>query len=227
MLLPALVITRIADGREGSRRLWERIVKVRVVPAWYVFALVVLPAPAIIMAFLFFGGPDRGASVSAALVYGFVVQGVIVFVTNNLWEEIAVMGFLQARLQDRHGPLKAAALTALYFTFQHIALIIASGVFAALLLFLVTAFGFRALMAWTYNKTDSLFIVGLTRRAMPLQAAAGSSVQESSASFTRVRTLLLASFGGKDTHACLSSQGSRAPQATSWSTAMDANNNAR
>jgi hypothetical protein len=79
---------------------------VRVPLGWYAFALLVLPIPAIILAFLFFGRPDAGASVMEAILYGYIVQGVIVFVTNNLWEEVAVMGFLQARLQDHHSPIK-------------------------------------------------------------------------------------------------------------------------
>ena len=174
MLLPALVITRIADGQEGYRRLWQRILNVEVSFGWYLFALLVLPVPAIILAFAFFGRPDEGASLPAALLFGYVVQGVIVFVTNNLWEEVAVMGFLQARLQDRRGPMKAVALTALFFTFQHISLIIASGSAALLFpFFLVTVFGFRALMGWTYNRTDSLFVVGLVHAAS--NAATGGS----------------------------------------------------
>jgi membrane protease YdiL (CAAX protease family) len=174
MLLPALVITRIADGREGNRRLWARILKVRIPLVWYAFALLVLPVPAIIMALLFFGGPDAGTSVPAAVLYGYVVQGVIVLVTNNLWEEVAVMGFLQARLQDRQGPMRAVVFTALFFTFQHISLIIASGSAAVLLaFFFVTALGFRALIGWTYTRTDSLFIVGLLHAAS--NAATGGS----------------------------------------------------
>ncbi|HYY45053.1 MAG TPA: hypothetical protein VE975_07665, partial [Actinomycetota bacterium] len=39
MLLPALIITRIVDGRAGLRRLWDRIVRVGVSPGWYAFAL--------------------------------------------------------------------------------------------------------------------------------------------------------------------------------------------
>jgi uncharacterized protein len=166
LLLPALVITRIADGGEGYRRLWERIGNLRVSLGWYAFALLILPVPAIILAFLVFGRPDTGESVMAAVLFGYVIQGVIVLVTNNLWEEVRVMGFLQARFQEHHGPMKAVALTALFFTFQHISLIIASGVAALLLVFfIVTAFGFRALIGWTYNRTDSLFIVGLVHAA--------------------------------------------------------------
>jgi membrane protease YdiL (CAAX protease family) len=102
------------------------------------------------------------------------VQGLLVFVTNNLWEEVAVMGFLQARLQARHGPMRAAVLATLLFTYQHTALLVASGSFAVLLIFfIVTAFGFRALMGWTYNRTDSLFIVGLVHAAS--NAATGGS----------------------------------------------------
>jgi uncharacterized protein len=174
MLLPALVITRIADGPEGYRRLWERILKLRVGPSWYAFALLVLPVPAVITALLFIGEPDSGESVLTALLFGFVLQGVLVFATNNLWEEVAVMGFVQARLQDRHGPMRAVVLATLLFTYQHITLLIASGSFAVLLVFfLVTVFGFRALLGWTYNRTDSLFIVGLVHAAS--NAATGGS----------------------------------------------------
>ena len=84
------------------------------------------------------------------------------------------MGFLQARLQDRHGPMRAAVLATLLFTYQHTALLVASGSFTVLLIFfIVTAFGFRALMGWTYNRTDSLFIVGLVHAAS--NAATGGS----------------------------------------------------
>jgi uncharacterized protein len=174
MLLPALAITRIADGRDGYQRLWARIGNVRVGAGWYAFALLIVPVPAVAMALLFFGAPEPGVSVPAALLYGFVVQGVIVFVTNNLWEEVAVMGFLQARLQERHGPVRAVALATLLFTYQHITLIVASGAFAVVLVFfLVSAFGFRALLGWTYNRTNSLFVVGLLHAAS--NAATGGS----------------------------------------------------
>src|SRR3712207_8287691 len=44
--------------------------------------------------------------------------------SNNLWEEAAWTGFVQARLQHRHGPLRAAVLTGPLFALQHIALFV-------------------------------------------------------------------------------------------------------
>ena len=166
MFLPAMVITRIADGPEGLRAMWGRIFKVKVHARWYVFALLVLTVPAVLIALAALGAPDPQASLVAALG-AFLLQGVIVFVSNNLWEEVAVMGFLQARLQDRKGPMMAVVLTALFFTFQHITLVIASGAWVILLpFFFIASLGFRAVAGWTYNKTvASLFIVGLAHAA--------------------------------------------------------------
>ncbi len=106
---------------------------------------------------------------------GFLVEGVVVFLSNNLWEEGALMGFLQIRLQDRHGPMRAVLLTAIYFTFQHAALFVLQGSAALVTfpLFFVIALGFRALLGWTYNKTGSVFIVGLVHAAS--NAATGGS----------------------------------------------------
>ena len=43
----------------------------------------------------------------------------LTFLPNNWWEEVAWMGFVQARLQDRRGPVIAAVLT-LAYTFSFI-----------------------------------------------------------------------------------------------------------
>ena len=165
-MTPAVVITRIADGPDGLRRLWGRRRESTDFASLVRVCHSRAALPAVIMALIFFGTPAAGTSVSAALLYGFVLQTAIVFITINLWEEVAVMGFLQAPLQDRHGPMIAVLLTTLIFTFQHITLIIASDSFALVLIFfLVTIFGFRALMGWIYNRTDNLFIMGLVHAA--------------------------------------------------------------
>ena len=62
-------------------------------------------------------------TIAAALLQGFVVQGILVLVTNNLWEEAAWTGFVQARLQQRHGAVRAALITGPLFALQHIALV--------------------------------------------------------------------------------------------------------
>ncbi len=83
---------------------------------------------------------------------------------NNLWEEVAWTGFVQARLQDRRGPLVAALLTGPMFALQHISGVVANGLVGGailLVLLVVLVTPFRFLTGWVYNRTGSLFLVGL------------------------------------------------------------------
>jgi membrane protease YdiL (CAAX protease family) len=87
-----------------------------------------------------------------------------VFASNNLWEEVAWMGFVQARLQARHGPMRAAAITGPLFALQHISLMFGNPLVVGVIImvvFAIVAIPFRALLGWAYNSTGSLFIVGL------------------------------------------------------------------
>jgi len=179
LLLPALVITRIVDGPEAVRIFLRRSITVWVSLRWYAVALLGVPLVATALAMAFFGAPTADltlSSVASALLFGLLVQTVVAFVPNNWAEEMAWMGFFQARLQDRTGPMRAAALTAPLFALQHVPLVVgqplAIGVGLIVFLALVAIPG-RALMAWTYNSTGSLFLVGVLHAAG--KAAAGSS----------------------------------------------------
>src|SRR3712207_3871319 len=109
LLLPTLVVTRLVDGPAGIHELRRRITAVRVSVGWYLLGLAVLPLTALALTAAFFGAPKADMStVVSAVVTGLLVQTAIGFVTNNLWEEAAWMGFVQARLQARRGPLPAA-----------------------------------------------------------------------------------------------------------------------
>lgn len=170
LLLPALVITRVVDGPDGLRDLWRRTARVRVPLRWYAVAVVLVPALTLALTLALFGVPAgaSAATVATAVAYGFVVQGLLVLVTNNLWEEVAWMGFVQARLQQRHGALRAAVMTGPLFALQHVALLVGNElVLAAVVMavFALVAIGFRALLAWTYNATGSLFLVGVVHAA--------------------------------------------------------------
>ena len=108
---------------------------------------------------------------------GLLLQLVLTFVPNNWWEEVAWSGFAQARLQERFGSAAKAALVAgPLFALQHISLAVAAGwptgaVMMGLLI-LVTV-PFRFLTGWAYNRTGSLFLVGLVH-AMGNAVAGGS-----------------------------------------------------
>ncbi|MBB3084774.1 CPBP family intramembrane glutamic endopeptidase [Geodermatophilus sabuli] len=171
LLLPAVVITRIVDGAAGVRQLWRRAVDVWVSARWYALVLAGMPALATGLALAFFGAPTAALTTGAlvsALVAGLLVQTVVSLVPNNWAEEVAWMGFVQARLQTRTTPMRAAALTAPLFALQHVALVVGSPLpmAVALMAFLIVVnIPIRALMGFAYNRTGSLFLVGLLHAA--------------------------------------------------------------
>jgi hypothetical protein len=131
---------------------------------WYALALLGVPLVALALAVVVVGPPDT-SQLASALVSGFLLQLVLTFVPNNWWEEVAWSGFAQARLQARFGSAVRAALVAgPLFALQHVALVLSMGPAAgaaAMAALIVLAIPFRFLTGWAYNRTVSLFLVGL------------------------------------------------------------------
>jgi membrane protease YdiL (CAAX protease family) len=178
LLLPAVVITRVVDGPEAVRELWRRAFAVGVPLRWYALAFVAVPLVATALVVVVAGPPDAGAAqIVSALASGLLLQFVLTFVPNNWWEEVAWSGFAQARLQERFGSAARAALVAgPLFALQHIALAVGAGWpggAVAMGLLMVLAVPFRFLTGWAYNRTASLFLVGLVHAAG--NAVAGGS----------------------------------------------------
>jgi membrane protease YdiL (CAAX protease family) len=169
LLVPALVITRIVDGRAGVEALCNRAVRVRLPWRWYGLALVVIPLTTTAIAVALLGAPEwTGWLIPSALVAGLLVQLLLCFLTTNWAEEVAWTGFLQTRLQDRHGPVRAALATGPLFALQHASLAYGNGWLgglAVLLFITATAVPFRFLQGWIANRTGSLFVVGLVHAA--------------------------------------------------------------
>ncbi|WP_026550320.1 CPBP family intramembrane glutamic endopeptidase [Arthrobacter sp. Br18] len=176
MLLPTLAITRLVEGDAGLKALWGRIIAFRCGAGWYAFALLVVPAAAGVLGLLL-GGPPRDLSpgtLVAALVSGLLVQTVVGLAVSNLWEEAAWTGFVQARLQNRHGALKAALLTAPLFALQHVSLVAGNAAAVVILILVaVLAVPFRAATGWLYHRTGSIFLVGLFHAAGNAVAVGG------------------------------------------------------
>ncbi len=182
LLLPALVITRLVDGPAGLRTLWSQAVRIRIGLGWYVAAFLVVPLPSLAIGVLLAGAPPDGsvAFLVAALGGAFLVPLAVTFLVNNWWEEVAWMGFVQARLQERRGPALAALLVAPLFSLQHSALVATEGLVNGLVLLILLALlavPFRFLTGWLYNRTASLFLVGLVH-AIGNAVAGGSGFQE-------------------------------------------------
>lgn len=167
LLLPTIVITRMTDGPAGVRDLGRRIVKLDAPWTLYAVGLLAMPLLAIALAVVLLGAPAVPTSTAVtAIAGGLVVTTVVGFALTNLWEEVAWMGFVQARLQHRHGAMRAAAITAPLFALQHTALAVGGNgpIFAVMVLtaLAVLSVPFRAFCGWVYNRSNgSLFLVGL------------------------------------------------------------------
>jgi membrane protease YdiL (CAAX protease family) len=162
LLLPTVVITRLVDGPAGLQALFRRVLKVRVALAWHALAVLAIPLLAVALATIVSGPPTMTPSLLiSAVASGLLVEAFVGGLTVNLWEETAWMGFVQARLQARHGAWVAVILTAALFALQHLPIVLESGAFVLLPVLFALMIPFRALQGWLYNRTGSLFIVGL------------------------------------------------------------------
>ena len=169
LLLPALAITRIAHGRAGLRALVRSAFRFRVRARWYVLALVVLPALTVVLQGSAPPGGWSAAAVGDAYGRGFLVALAFNFLTTNWWEETVWTGFFQGRLQERFGPWRAVVITWPFFFLQHVTLVLPGsslgGGWASLLALAVVIPFFRMAVAYVYNRTHSLAIVGLVHAA--------------------------------------------------------------
>ena len=168
LLLPALLITRVAHGREQLRSLLRDVVRFDVPLRWYLLPLVAVPALGVAATF---AAPDGGFHLDVLLVAyvtGFLPAMAIQFATTNWWEETVWTGVVQTTLQDRHGLWRGILLTTPLFALEHLFLAFdASPVQGAVLIAVLTVFlvPVRALFIWIYNSTGSLALAGLTHAA--------------------------------------------------------------
>lgn len=164
VLLPAaLWVTAATDGRAGVRALLRRTVQWRFGPGWYAAILLGLPVIATALGLLT-GGSLREVDWPAVLFNYAVLQVLPAVVIINLWEETAWAGFLQTRLEQRHGLIVAAMLTAVPFALVHVPLLFAADepVLAAAGVLLLVAVLHRLLFGLVLRGTaGSVLAVGL------------------------------------------------------------------
>jgi membrane protease YdiL (CAAX protease family) len=164
VLLPAaLWVTAATDGRAGVRALLRRAVQWRFGLGWYAVILLGLPIIATALGLLT-GGSLRDTDWPAFLLNYAVVQVLPAVLIINLWEETGWAGFLQTRLEKRHGLIFAAILTAVPFALVHVTLLFAHDdpVLASAGVLLLTAVLHRLLFGLVLRGTaGSVLAVGL------------------------------------------------------------------
>src|SRR5215203_5637929 len=120
--LPAFLVVAAAQGRAGVRDLARRSFRWRVGLRWYLVALFGVPVATVLCASVIFGLAPLNALVEKwKLLFTVVLpQLLLLIVFYNVAEEIGWTGFLQARLQERHGPLKASLIVTVPFALWHL-----------------------------------------------------------------------------------------------------------
>ena len=178
--LPAFLVVAASNGRAGVRDLIRRSLRWRVGIRWYLVALFGLPIAVLVVATALFGSAPLKALADNWQLLVTVALPVLLlqFALFNLAEEIGWTGFLQARLQDRHGPLKASLLVTLPFALFHLPDLFAQlGLASALLTLPILALAHlfaRVVIMWLYNTTGrSVLLVGLFHASFNATLVAG------------------------------------------------------
>jgi uncharacterized protein len=167
--VPAFIVTALVSGKAGVRDLARRSFRWRVPLRWYLISLLAPLLIFLIAVTIRYGfAPLRALAQNWLLLFtGFLPALAIMILLNNVAEEIGWTGFVFARFQDRHGPLRAALLTTVFFWLFHVSSFYVdtrSWATTALVLgiFLLPQLGSRFIAGWLYNSAgSSVLIAGL------------------------------------------------------------------
>jgi membrane protease YdiL (CAAX protease family) len=121
--LGAFVVTRMVEGKEGTRQLLRRrVLRWRVGVHWYLIAIFGVPIVYFLAASLVLGTAPLEALIEdwPFLFTSYLLKVVMVFLIVSLWEEIGWMGFALPRLQDRYGPLMASVVLGVMWALWHL-----------------------------------------------------------------------------------------------------------
>ena len=171
--VPAFVVTAIVGGRAGLRDLVSRSLRWRVPLRWYAVSLLALPTALLLLAPALYGtDPLEALTENWPLLFtSFLPTLAFMVVFNNVAEESAWTGFLFARLQERHTPLRAALVASIPFCLWHMlsfihdtgSLLTGAALTAYLLLPLVAT---RFVIGWLYNASGASVLIGGLFHAM-------------------------------------------------------------
>jgi uncharacterized protein len=155
----------------------------RVGVRWYLIALLGVPVATVLCASAIFGPAPLNALVDKwQLLFTEVLPKLLLLILFfNLAEEVGWTGFLQARLQERHGALKASLIVTVPFALFHLPgwmvefelglsqfhlALLLTGVFGVSQLF------GRIVIMWLYNTHYSVLLVGMFHSSFNITTSA-------------------------------------------------------
>ena len=126
--IAGIIITGIADGREGLKLLFGRLLIWRVGIGYWLFAVLFLGVAVLVGLLLnpLFGGEKADFSNMQPL-YQIVPMFLMFIITAGLGEELGWTGFLTPRLQARYSALVSSLIRGVLWGFWHFPLFIFSG----------------------------------------------------------------------------------------------------
>src|SRR3989440_12529470 len=184
----AFLVTRIADGKAGTRELRSHYFRFRTGPQWYLLAVAGVPVLLLVAGLLTRGGsaltPIMRNPLQIVTVY--LLNLIVIAILISLMEEGAWMAFVTARLQRRWGPPRGSPAVAPPFGFVHFPLFfLAHGLtdgapppgvhlledpFYLLILFSVPM---RIVITWVFNSSGgSVPVVALFHASVDTTASA-------------------------------------------------------
>jgi uncharacterized protein len=164
-------LTVLIDGKSGLRRLVSRLRQWRVGARWYAVAL--LTGPLVMVATVFglsLASPEfRSDFLMADDKLSIVVSGIVVGLLVGFFEELGWTGFALPRMRRRYGVVTTGLVMGLLWSAWHFPMFAGTtdptGTLPAVLVVAVLLFAwlppYRVLMAWVYDRTESLLIAML------------------------------------------------------------------
>lgn len=175
--LAAFVMTGIIEGKEGVRRLQQRIKQKHAGWGWYVLILLGIPALILIGIIIQPGALASFQGFQPLLLVSYPLTYIAVFFAGGpMGEEPGWRGFALPRMQSRYGALRGTLLLGVLWTFWHLPdfLTPAQGGgpgtgFETFLvnfpLFLGLAIALAILLTWIYNHTQGSLLISILAHA--------------------------------------------------------------
>ena len=185
--LPAFLVVAAMHGRAGVRDLACRCLRWRVGARWYLFALFSMPIGVVLCASVIFGLAPLNVLVQKwPLIFTQVLPQLLLLILFFIVaEEIGWMGFLQARLQDIHGPLKASVIVTVPFSLYHLpSLMVENGLGLAQLHLALGFLGILAILQM-FGRVAMMWLDTNTRRSVLLAGLFHSSFDATTSAFGR------------------------------------------